>query len=889
MVKTQSVQTDTTGTAELPIDEPKHSDLRSVAAVLVLVAAAFFATLTLVGSYDTFWHLAAGEWMFDHGRVTRYDMFCVPENPEAATPWVNIHWFFQIVLTSVHSVLGFAGLSLLKALLAATTFGLLAWSLRKHIPPSWLIFVGLLAIYVMARRFRARPESFTMLFMMIVILLTDSVRRGRSPRRLWWLVPLMVVWVNMHGLFVLGLGLMWMAVLGAFVDGWLKRDISGHLNTQAALAPVLAATFAVFVSPWPTDTALHPLLLATRITGQQEYYTYVVSELRPTYERLGNYPGAIVLTGVCLVSIVMNRRKLPVAHGLWFLAFVTLALLAIRNVALAGPVLAFLSAWHGGKVIRRLLAGRRLGKLPVATSAVAMVLGVLLMAAYATEWMYRVRGHDTQFGMGMRAGHYPVASAGFLRDLDHGGDVFCMNFGDSATFVYKLYSGRLQPRRLVFMDGRLEVHSLERFREQRRIQTELYRASSANTIRDLPPSVRYFYVARDNSARLTALAASYRFDLLYVGPGGAVFARNDWEGAGPEKMMGKFLPEPNWDDWDKPLTRDYIVKGIDPQQRAWYDQNPQPRYLHLGSMFLALGQRIADEQAGKRGPHREQALVLAVRYLRAARSEGLADDDLAGGLLAQAYQQKSFREDIPGALPLDVQLARALHLYRQMDIAELSDRNIRELFLQKLVAHLQANQLDEAQETMDSILANLPPRQQVDVPTEYLNYRNQLTERLDVSQAQLMAMDMDEMDFHERISALISPKVGLVGKAIAELQAAPSLDFSEELLLGDLLLRTGRPTRAREVYESLLAQRPGLTELTLRVALTDWAAGKLFEAEQQLAKLADATDEPAADYYHAALLEQLGRRDRARQRLLDVRGASRELNELVDRMRMRLR
>jgi len=77
------------------------------------------------------------------------------------------------------------------------------------------------------------------------------------------------------------------------------------------------------------------------------------------------------------------------------------------------------------------------------------------------------------------------------------------------------------------MDGRLEAHSFDRFREQQKIEQALCTARGAGTVK-LHDALRFFFVRWSSRDHLTALSASPRFRLLFVDTTGVCFARTDW-------------------------------------------------------------------------------------------------------------------------------------------------------------------------------------------------------------------------------------------------------------------------------------------------------------------------------------------------------------------------
>ncbi|HUS48312.1 MAG TPA: hypothetical protein VM098_09335, partial [Phycisphaerae bacterium] len=767
-------------------------------AVVALVLTAMAANFTREQDFDAFWHLAAGKWMLGHQAVLDFDPYTSePEDPNAR--WVNVYWLFQVILAALHSVGGFSALTVLQCLMAGAAFFVFAASLRRHVAPGWLIFSGLVMVPVFANRMRMRPEMFTLPFLMATVALLEHARRDGRTRRLWWLVPIMLTWVNMHGLYFLGLVLIWTAMLGALVDSRLRRGaMAGSLPTQAALAPLLLATAVCLVSPWPLESMLHPLKLWSRISGEAFYYTYGVAEFRPTYEHLSAHPVAMALLGLSAAAMAVNARRVPISHLLWLVPFGLLGLMAVRNLSLLAPVCGYLLAWHGGQVLGRIASGRnrlaRAGRYATWAMAAAALAAV---AGYATEYTYRVTGSGRRFGAGLARDYYPVALAKYLGSLQAPGDVLALNFGDASTFIYYSY-----PTRRVWMDGRLEIRSLERFRRQHDMKEELKTRQSAARVR-LPRSVRFLIARRDARRQLAAMMQCPRFRLIRVDPAGACFARLDYSDGRPISQLADELPEmPNLSDFDRPLGPDGLVVGIGGARRRWYRNNPYSVSCHIGSLMLFLGDDGSDVPPGSAGALQRQCSLLAVRYLAAAHNEALLPEAAVAGMLAQAHQQWAHQtaQSASIAAPIDIDLARALHLYGGIDMSALDELDLWTFGLMHIRGQIQGRHLDAAIQTADAFLEMLPPRERMNPPPEYVQMRNTLAAHLDKVSARLLAIDTRAMSPLELAGTLSSHEMGLSLRAVKELQAAPNLDANALLALGDLLLRQGRPAAARQVY-----------------------------------------------------------------------------------------
>jgi hypothetical protein len=158
----------------------------------------------------------------------------------AGHPWVDHEWLSQVVMGALYGSIGPAGLVIAKFVVAASAFALVLARLRRRAPqPAIWGITGLFAAAAMARGFGIRPQVLTYLFIALVLLLLDDYQRGRC-RALWCLPAVFVLWANLHGGFVLGLG-----ILGLFACA----DLLGQ-NRSALPGIVLLASAAV--------TALNP-------------------------------------------------------------------------------------------------------------------------------------------------------------------------------------------------------------------------------------------------------------------------------------------------------------------------------------------------------------------------------------------------------------------------------------------------------------------------------------------------------------------------------------------------------------------------------------------------------------------------------------------------------
>ena len=66
---------------------------------------------------------------------------------------------------------------------------------------------------------------FSMLFAAIFLWVLDNYGNDKNSRVIWWLVPAMILWVNMHAGFAVGLALTW-SVVGVALDDYILEKLS---------------------------------------------------------------------------------------------------------------------------------------------------------------------------------------------------------------------------------------------------------------------------------------------------------------------------------------------------------------------------------------------------------------------------------------------------------------------------------------------------------------------------------------------------------------------------------------------------------------------------------------------------------------------------------------
>ncbi|MCX6610374.1 MAG: hypothetical protein NTW74_05920 [Acidobacteria bacterium] len=187
----------------------------------------------LLGDGDTGWHIRTGQWILTNHQVPYRDLFSFSK-PDA--PWFAWEWGADVLFALLYSAGGLALLVFFSGfVLVASSIILLRWMIWRGSSVLVAFPVMMLAVGGSTVHYLARPHIFTLLFLAIELWLLDSERRNPS-RRIWLLVPLALLWANLHGgwpaLFVF-LGIQIAAHL-VYGDPVWKKELLVALSCGAA-------------------------------------------------------------------------------------------------------------------------------------------------------------------------------------------------------------------------------------------------------------------------------------------------------------------------------------------------------------------------------------------------------------------------------------------------------------------------------------------------------------------------------------------------------------------------------------------------------------------------------------------------------------------------------
>jgi len=303
-----------------------------LAAVLWGIAANGPKMLNLDGDLPR--HLLVGRQTLETFHVSTVDVFSYRTVGFLSYPH---EWLAQVFLTLSDTVFGLNGVVLLSATIIVLTFAIIYKNARAAASPLISLFFTGLALGTSAIHFLPRPHIFTYLLMAFWIFQMERVSSGNSRR--WWLFPvLMLVWVNIHGMFFMGL-LIWAAyIVGSMLDEgtekWRRRP-----ESRLLLVSGLASLPMTFFSPsgagiWKTILEL----------GSSSYLTSRIPEYQSANFQLPSTWPFILLLVLLLTGLALNPKTISLRYVLLLGGFLILALYSSRMIPLFAIVAAPIAA-----------------------------------------------------------------------------------------------------------------------------------------------------------------------------------------------------------------------------------------------------------------------------------------------------------------------------------------------------------------------------------------------------------------------------------------------------------------------------------------------------------------------------------------------------------------
>lgn len=390
---------------------------------------------------DIWWHLRSGQLIFATHQAPHTDPFSFTR---FGKNWIDHEWLSQILLYGTYRLAGWSGLITEFAGIIAAAFGIVF--LRSPGRPYVAGAITTWGAVASIPSWGVRPQMLTLLLASLFLLILE--RSHRRPNLLWWTPPLMLLWVNLHAGYALGIAFLALYLAGSGLDlAFGQSDLPEPANWFRRIALVSLICIAVVpLNPYGAKMYSYPLeTLRSRAMGAN-----IAEWLSPNFHEAKNLPMLLMILAVLILPALSPKKLCP--RELLLLAVTLYAgFRSVRHIPIyvlvAVPIICgMIQAWLEESGAAGVFADR-----PGSLTRTKTAFNTLLLAGiviFTGVRLHYVIGHQAQ----VEAQEFPAAAASFIAKTQPAAPLM-NHYNWGGYFIWKLY-----PEYRVFIDGRADLY-----------------------------------------------------------------------------------------------------------------------------------------------------------------------------------------------------------------------------------------------------------------------------------------------------------------------------------------------------------------------------------------------------------------------------------------------
>lgn len=298
---------------------------------------------SLLGDPDTYLHVAAGKWMLAHGALPSADPFSYSVH---GAPWAVHEWLSELLLGATFANAGWYGVILITAACFGLSLAVLTRFLVDRGEAMTSLVFAVSAGALLEPHLLPRPHILA-LPIMVTWCASVVASKEANKRPSLFILPLMTLWANLHGSFMVGLGL---PVIMA-VEAAVERDTHWHMQVRQWSMFAALSTGSALINPNGIQAFLLPLRFMSMTVLHDNFAEWMSVNFHTPQ------PLELWLLGIVFVGYKFGL-KLPTFRLVVVVGLVHLALQAARHgdlLAIVAPLLTWSSI--GPQIRTQMIAG----------------------------------------------------------------------------------------------------------------------------------------------------------------------------------------------------------------------------------------------------------------------------------------------------------------------------------------------------------------------------------------------------------------------------------------------------------------------------------------------------------------------------------------------------
>lgn len=419
-------------------------------AVVCLFLIGALLGIRQISSPDLGFHLSSAKWIIENKAIPDTDIFTFTVTDHNYT---DLQWMFQLVVYAFNNLWGPAGITFLTTVLTLV-FGavLLLRTYRscKRIPMSAVFFLGL---FFLGNFWEIRPHIFSWILGSIVLFILEENQRGTS-KYLPLMPLLMLIWVNVHSLFILGF-----VIIGTYVFADIVTNFWTHqkliLNKKLLLCSI-AAVLICLANPYHIRGIQFPITQFFMLHADSYFNSpdSGVAELVSPFRfqqfiidgRLVPFQPILamqIFAVFAFIATIGMFKRVKLAQWILFAGFFYIFFNANKNfgyfVMVSFPAICFgldnvlarlrnVPNQYSTKTPMFLMPNFL--KSPLVSYILTISIFFLCFVAIVTSWIHEIGWQENDFGTGFNQQALPTRACDFINDNNIEGRILnCWNDG----------------------------------------------------------------------------------------------------------------------------------------------------------------------------------------------------------------------------------------------------------------------------------------------------------------------------------------------------------------------------------------------------------------------------------------------------------------------------
>ena len=395
-----------------------------------------FCTTAIDYDLDLWARLIAGMGFIQTGHVLKHDFL-------SYTPthtWFDHEWGSGVIFYLTHHFFSAAGILFLQAISIFLIFFVITKivklkGVKTTTPYNFLFYYFSFMAFSYVTHMPVRCQNFSFLFFTIFLYILESARFGKQ-KYLWFLPLLMLVWNNLHGGCIAGVGLIVLYIIGEFFN---RKPIKKYIYALAATLIILP------INPWgfeylgflfKANTMQRPMIMewlnifTTNPVISKLVFKFKIYALILLFTEIG-----LIIKQLISKEFKFDATKFLVISTTVFFAVWHIKLIPFAVISLV----CFL--YDDFYTVFNTVTINLFNKIAIAKDTLIYIL--ILIFAFST---IKIKG----FGPYLTWFRFPIRAVEFIRINKIEGKVL-QDFSNGSYVSYKLY-----PQNKIFMDGRYE-------------------------------------------------------------------------------------------------------------------------------------------------------------------------------------------------------------------------------------------------------------------------------------------------------------------------------------------------------------------------------------------------------------------------------------------------